>query len=413
MCLIFPVALAALGGCGVITIDRGGAQTTGAPSSSQVTALPDFETTEPQGGTAASGAPESTPAPDVYEPTSRKYEAEARLEALRKKYDIDLSDTAITVVAATNAECVVCSSDTSPMYSVTEERDKMIKEAFGCDIYYTFAEAETIRRELSEAVKKGDYYADLLVLSDADAKNFYAEGLLKPLSQLPFYGETGTAYADSSSAADYADGTYVLFFNKALAGSELTESLYSRVLNGKWTWEAFIAVLREYSANGDISLAIGNGEKTALGRVLAARSRSSRTAAAYSAQISGAGLYASTKEKSGKELFGEGKALFFMSTLSDGRASELFGTDMGLLPLPCDEDVVPCVVEIESRPVICVAANTVRLEGAGLVLLAMDAAGGEWLNDRYAEGAVRIFLRDNDSFFTLRAILAERERSLG
>ena len=75
------------------------------------------------------------------------------------------------------------------------------------------------------------------------------------------------------------------------------------------------------------------------------------------------------------------------------------------MPLPHTGSVSGNVtLGAEDRPVMFFSGNG-RPELCGAAITALDAASGAWLGDAYAAAAFENYLRDNDSYLTLHAIL--------
>jgi len=110
--------------------------------------------------------------------------------------------------------------------------------------------------------------------------------------------------------------------------------------------------------------------------------------------------------------FISGNSLFHLGQLGD-IAGVLRGQTVRwtVLPLPAESsDVQAYSPASANKAVLCVPANNKRTEQTGIYLSATAAASGNWIGDEYANYCLTYgFLRDNDSYFTLCAIIDEPE----
>lgn len=414
----------ALGGCGFIeiTYDHGSDTGTGEDS-----------------GTAATDAPWTVPAPtttaippDKVSYPDRRAEAEAKLEALP---DVELSVSDLIIANATSTAALIEPEEGDLLNAARSLRTEAACERYGISMTVLSVEESAMLDEFTAAEKAGTYYADFAVIPAYAAALFYNSGIVLNLGQLPVFeapegaGTVGmSCYFYCGSAVYDPDSLWALYFNRTLAGAEISESLYRAALSeAGLAWEdvltaaasvtlpegAYAAVSGTRSsatfaadavcAGADVEfVSNGTGEVPTVNfdeqKLAEAGDVISRLAAL---------LYLPAGEDAAdpEAVFADGGALMRLGPLSDMRTFYDKKTEWGLLPLPHTGSVSWNVtLGAEDRPVMFFSGNG-RPELCGAAITALDAASGAWLGDAYAAAAFENYLRDNNSYLTLHAIL--------
>lgn len=427
ICALLLCSLAAvfLSGCGLIFINRTGADESSVPVSDSTPALTDA----PSPVTTAK-------TPDIVDFSSRIDKAQEALDGL---YDVDVSSYDLMFCAAAEADNTISPGESSPIYAACNLRNKMVFEKYECGFFNFTLPLEQLTAELSASVKSGadkDYFADVLLLPESSAVSLLNAGLLMDLRRLPFYtvSTTGNAgagnyissnYFDISAAGEDPAAFYALYFNRSLAGSELTDSLYNAARSKTLTWETIITAAKTYipAASDPVGASVSFGDSDSLGYLadivcirsgmdfmtdssgtVPAISWNDVNSAAMTAALSEIALLLG-KEPASAESFAEGKTLFRFAPLSDILKLYDKKVEWGLLPLPESVGSAPAMVTSSSRNVLCVPANNSRTELTGLLLTAFDVASKDWIRDQFAVICVERYMRDNASCLNLKAIL--------
>ncbi len=106
--------------------------------------------------------------------------------------------------------------------------------------------------------------------------------------------------------------------------------------------------------------------------------------------------------------FLSGESVFLIATADEMRRSLAgAGVRWGVLPLPYAEGTADTARNVSDagKPVIVAPANNSRYELTGIMLNALAAASGSWIRDGFADVCIGNYLRDNDSYYTLRLAL--------
>ena len=440
--ILFAMGAATLGGCGIIIIPSGDAETTAAPAE---TTLP--ETDAPETEQTEDTAPETEPEEETTEEPeqtvivtpvtfpSRLDEAEARLDGLIDT--IDISDFDIILVTAGDTVDVVFSDEESPLYAARSNRNGMLYDKYEVDIKTIYGEAvdtDKIYADLSAATSAGsgvDYYVDLLMLPANRAGAFLAKGLLKDMRNLPFYdtrsgnnaGNVGNMrYFDLGAGTDAPELIYSIFFNRTAVGAEMTDMLYDEALAGTLGFEDLL-VAAQVVAGREADVACIAGDNAVLGRksadllgidfitkdrqgvpALSVSDESILALDSYAAQAAALTYYTPAEGTTSIDAFMSGKTPFYLGDLGD--IANLYDkpVEWGVLPLPSGKDLGAIA---DNRPVICLPVISSRLEQTSLWLTGYNAASGEWIRDQFHALAVDKYLRDNNSCIVLNKILMQ------
>ena len=422
--LLCSLTVVCCGGCGLIFITR-----TGADESAPVSDPSPILTDSPIPVTTAK-------TPDIVDFSSRIDEAQEALNAL---YDVDVSSYDLMFCAAAEADNTISPGEDSPIYASCNLRNKMVFEKYACGFFNFTLPLEQLTADLSASVRSGadtDYFADILLLPEPSAVSLRNAGLLMDLRRLPFYSvsTTGNAgagnyissnYFDISAAGEDPASFYALFFNRTLAGNELTDSLNAAAREKNLTWETFFTAVRSYPSDAsldNVCISIGDSDAPEyLADIVCIRSGvdfmtdssgsvpgigwNDENSAAMTLTLTDIAAAFFNKSTSSAEDFNAGKTLFRFAPLSDIFKLYDKKVEWGLLPLPASVGGAPAVTVSSSRNVFCVPANNTRTELTGLLLTAFDVASKDWIRDQFAVICVEKYMRDNASCLNLKLIL--------
>ena len=327
------------------------------------------------------------------------------------------------------------------MAKTVKTRNSMVENRFNISVYSKNVDPDTMFTELSNSVRAGDYYADLLMIPQYYISQFAISGLLFNLNSLPFVNfdagyniESGVSAAMALSkgyaAAGWAcfdpDCLSAVFFNRQLVADAGLESPYELVRQGKWTWDEFFVY------TGAVE---GLNEKRAEGSLEAVYSYGSQNAALYLADLvfisegnsfisGGLGnepfvsitydsslhamgtaqtLYSDPhKDRNSMEAistFASGGSVFLIDRLSTMKKISNSDAEWGIVPLPkasAEQENYRTLMSNEAL-FFAVPANCNSSETVSRILSAMNAASLGFMADAYVTDAMYYYLRDNDS----------------
>ena len=433
VCLVLAVCL--FSGCGlIIYTEEHTAKTTAPSDQGAMTTAPAYT------------AGEIPPAAELIDP-SLKEQAKDRLD---KAFYMDMSGATVIVAVADETANTFSQDENEPLHSAYKERNKMLTDKLGCDLLVLNASVEQMVADLSASIKSGSntsYYSDLLLIPSTHAAFFAASGLILDLRSLPFYTATtdgnkgagyynGKSFFDLGSVTESPELVYALYFNRDIIGADGADELYAAARDGSITFDYFLAFYERVSVSGGLhALSVGgtHDDTSFLGDIAAIRggidfvsgksggypqiSYSSSALSAVDALVAllnESALYlpsapegeGAPAAKTGAEIFAEGKSLFHMGTLSEMSSFYNKKTTWGVLPLPTLNGE-PYAVASQDRGVLCISANNRRPDVMGVLLPALDAASGEWIDGEYAAYCAENYIRDNDSFHMIKKILAD------
>ena len=433
--LLLTASLCLAGGCGYILVEY--VEET-KPAASSGTSAPSGTLPVPEGG--------SVPADRIAEPLAPRTEsAEAALDAL---YSADIRNAAVIAAMPESAEDTLLGNENDPFCDIYGKRNGMIEKKYGCSIFTRRVPDEGFDAALAASVKAGGsddtYFADIMLLLPEHAGRLAVSGMLTDLRKLPFYtvmtdGPEGAGmyravnFFDISGATAGYSSRPVLYFSRDIAGEKGSAGLYSAALGQKFTFDYFTGFAKEtlssadgeafalavdagdaanaFEFTGDIALirsgldfvSGGNGAYPALTEFYADGELSS-TIISLSSLCEG-----SSREAGGNfALFEEGKVLFYIGKVSDITGGLATGkVPYGILPLPYLSDPSVYAPAGPGGAALCVPSNNARFDLTGIILSSLRAASGIWMGDEFANMCCGVYLRDNDSYYTLRELLAE------
>lgn len=320
-------------------------------------------------------------------------------------------------------------------------RNSLVESRFNVSVYSKAVDADTMYSELSNSLRAGDYYADLIMIPQYCISQFAVSGLLFNLNSLPFASfdagyniESGvdaamassTGYAVAGWASFDPDCLSAVFFNRRLIKDAGFESPYELVRRGEWTWDAFFTYTNAVSAlnekraddsleavysygsqNSSLNLAdlvyISEGNSFISGGL----GKDAYVAATYEGTLHTMGtaqtLYADPyKDHNSMEAistFAAEGSMFLIDRLSTMKTISNSKAEWGIVPLPkasAEQENYKTLMSNESL-FFAVPANCNSSETVSRILAAMNAASLGFMVDAYVTDAMYYYLRDNDS----------------
>lgn len=370
----------------------------------------------------------------------------AKLQEMR---DDDFSSFTLQIRISDACNDVIGGSDDF-LTEYCELRNKIVADKFSTrDFLIGVQSEETVKNDLSASVKAGtgsfNYFSDLLIVPDRTAGSLAAAGLLMNLRKLPFYeSPTGgsaaagmnvnSCFVHVSGLTDDIVGTSVLYFNRSIAGEQLSKDMYSKALSDGFTFGYLltcIAGLPGKTAEYDISLSYGTYGIDFLADAAAIRSgfvlavneagknpvlavhEESETAAMTEllGKLGKLRLFEADAEDPETEAYAKfvaGKSAFHLGTVKDIQNIYKERIAWGILPLPYSDGMAGRTENAQyARPVVTVPSNNTKATFTGVMLNALDIATGKWIGEGFANKCIEFRLGDNDSFYVLRKILSD------
>lgn len=379
-------------------------------------------TTQAGGTTAAPYVPPERP--------DASAAADAALEALPELY-FD-GATFLVATAADNMLFPTVSAEAGaeilPEHAARLERNAKVSRRYAVNFIPASTTVDAMYNDALAAQNSGLYYADLLVLPGNQTGRFMLAGLLRNLSQLPFWEVSGsaeaaagvTAYADLNEALLDHDRLPVVFFNRTLA-QQLGFDFYADVEAGTWTWERYLeASVAAASIDGTWGHALNPSDRgdylslcavscgydpidRTLGRtpqIAVNETLTNLVGQLVRRLAAGEGAFPAQANNpiAGLQVFTEGKILFCCG--SAGYMDWIFPSqaEWGILPMPkADESGGYRTPVGAAAPVLAVTANNTKFEMTGILLAALDAASTDVITEAYINHRLIHRLRDNKS----------------
>lgn len=389
---------------------------------------------------------ENIPDPEPDDTTGRDYvivendftkEVNAHLNGIGR-YDYE----GAVVMIATPKEALINEDACGTVLAQTVKmRNSLVESRFNVSVYSKAVDADTMYSELSNAVRAGDYYADMIMVPQYCISQFAVSGLLFNLNSLPFASfdagyniESGvsaamassTGYAVAGWASFDPDCLSAVFFNRELAADAGLESPYELVRRGAWTWDAFftytnaVSALNEKRANDSLDAVYSYGSKNASlnladlvyvsegnSFISGGLGKDAYVAATYEGTLhtmeTAQTLYADpNKDRNSMEAistFAAGGSMFLIDKLSTMKTISNSDAKWGIVPLPkasAGQENYKTLMS-DASLFFAVPANCNSSETVSRILAAMNAASLGFMVDAYVTDAMYYYLRDNDS----------------
>lgn len=396
---------------------------------------------QPEGvdtGDAQSGETESTPNRGPEAPETAADRAKKRVGALA-----DLNFSGQSFIVATTSNMTFATDGDNYYDRVLLLRDSIVEEKYNIDIITVFADEGRIETDLRNAALSGDYYADLLSVSEYKIGRLASEGLIMNLRSLPFYstaqsysrfsGEAAAGnaiYADIGAASGDFSKIWAVFFNREIAEG-LGYDLDLMVKDGEWTWDSFDRISRKAADQlgivGQGSAMMGNeytdivfrsgGERlvdNTLGKVpeISFNSEGIESLVHLSCNLI-YGNPAAYKTASGAteddffSLFGSGQLLFAMAPLSCMSELSVLDVEWGVLPIPkvSEEQEHYYAYTEGTANVLAVPSENNKFDMTGIIIGALNTASYELLAEEYKTSCLYNYFRSIKAMRSMDAVL--------
>ncbi len=296
-------------------------------------------------------------------------------------------------------------------------------------------------------------YVDLADIDTIDLSNPWWDQ--QAVNDLSLNGSLFVAMGDINTQDN--DGTWIVFFNKRLAGELAAEyDFYDMVDNDEWNMDNFISICKgvTYDSSGDGTLdefdtwalgtelyniyvhALASGEKIAakdaddmpylsfqtesmfdiLSQISSFYGDNNTVMIADGGRFSGKG-YPNVFEATVVKAFTDGRELFYMGGLMNLTAFRAMEDDFGMLPIPKgnpEQDRYYHSVSYHQTSSLAIPLNTPDVEDLGLVIEALGAMSKNKVTPEYYDRTLKLqATRDDESGRMLDIIFDSRVFDLG
>lgn len=371
---------------------------------------------------ATTGAIPSLTTPTYYTPpmpsTDKIHTPAYQLQLLA---DRDFNEQVFLVVQEEGMESAIFPDSDDFTTAYADSRNRLVQGKYNMELACIKMSRAQILTKLGEAKSKDSYFCDLLIVTPSLLSELQGKGYLSPLDSLPFFQTNSICIRDDATAeinskwngiyGIWGDAlrqpsqAYSVYYNRALAEQQSCPNLYNLVQSGQWDFQmfAYLAGTGKYTFDGEMEdllfAAAGKQSTTNEGKALL----EDADYLSLLDQLTGMAISdakdSSNEKKTAKELFLEGKSLFYIGKL--GEISEFADSELqtGLLPLPkynlADRDY-PYLLDQSELPVFACPINVTSPEGTGIMLSALNAASCAELEELFQQSAENQ-VRDNGS----------------
>lgn len=400
--------------CGIIVINNidGKKTETSAPA--------DTETAEETGGVKEI---------DIDKKTSDEMKAEAKsaLDGLDTIKHLGLR----ILIAAVDDTFYGGDGSATLLSSDRVERVKNTEEKLDASLHVVTYTDEELVQNLTDAVSKGEYFADVLAVPQRLVGALASEGLIKSLRTVAgmdlkadYFCKDATEafsaghslYALSGEGCFEPEKLYSVYFNRELAKS-LGYDMYSLVSSGEWTLEKYAECAAAAKAAGKLSAALPakNNYKrmlfTGSGMDFTSNGTDKTPAAntfsdAYKETV---GLLAALDDAAmtgAQDKFLSGDALFYIDTVSS--AANMASSELvwGMLPFPkYSREAEYMTYTSPDAVVFCIPVGAADEKSSGDLIEALCAASKSYIKYDYIYYSMLNVLRDNGSVNSLNIII--------
>ena len=312
------------------------------------------------------------------------------------------------------------------------ERANKTAEKLDGDLHVVTYSEEELYQKLSEAVSRGEYFADILAVPQRLVGKLASDGLIKSLRTIAGfdlkadYFCTDATQAFSAGHALYAlagegsfepEKLYCVYFNRELAKS-LGYDMYSLVSDGDWTLEKYAecaaaatgaekkSALLPLGQNYKRMLLLGSGfdfTTNATDKTPAANTFSDE----YRALVE---LLASVENvlpaQGARDAFLSGESLFYIDTVSSAAVMADSELVWGMLPFPKYKKEAEYKTYTSPNAVVfCIPVGAADEKSSGDFIEAICAASKGYIKYDYIYYNMLNVLRDNGSVNSLNIII--------
>ena len=404
------VTVLVISSCGIITINRKSAETSGRSGETD-------------------GMTEYTYIPLEYETVPDTDGESISRNSLDALDGYDMKGTSVLIAAAT--ECSgMFNAEEGKYASSVALRNSMLADKFAADIVTVIQPASQILKSVANAKKSGDYFADFIVIPAGSMGEYYKNGYLKNLRSLPYLDLDAecfnydamsqmtvgnSVYGAVGFANEYVDSYVCLYANKKLlsdAGKEIDyTALYSEEFGWDGLFELFTglpegvktlsssltkndAAIHGFSSSGFNFVDTENGyaliepdeELDAFAANL--KSLVSQITASAKVKKSAENGKETTVTVEGFDLFASGLSAFAVGTLGDMEKLGSCGFEWEVLPFPIYSEGSGYATPVsKNAPIVAVLEKGTDVDRVGHVLAALFAASEGYIRDSFLKDA--------------------------
>ncbi len=367
------------------------------------------------------------------------------------KYNFGGNTVIVAVTAASRMNIESGGEEDTASYSYAlYKRNLKVEEKLNCKLRYFESDEETLYNELSDAVKSGLYYADLLATPQHITARLAVDGYLFNLRSLPFIDLT-KEYFDAAAISQLTGGHYIyalagdavrspedfacVYFNSNIVkASNYSGNLYALAKSGGWDWDTLLKIAlaserlvsldERYAGTIDDEaryefaylLSGSSGNHFVVNTVDTVPQASLPQSASGLAELCYSIFYESnfnfaygstdTEEKADENIslrnltdFISGKSVFHIGTLADLESLSECNVNWGVLPIP-KYDVKQegyYTAMPKDAFLAAVPAKTTNPDGLAALLDTLFAASAGYLRDVFVEYQLYNTVRDNSS----------------
>ena len=336
------------------------------------------------------------------------------------------------LVAATDTLFYEGDGSPTPLTSDRVVRAEKIKEKLDATVNVISFSEEDLYNKLKSAVKKKEYFADVIAVPISLVGSLVADGLVKSLRTVPgfdlkaeYFNEDAMAalsaghglYAVSGEGCFEPEKLYCIYFNKELA-KQLGYDMYSLVSNGEWTLEKYVecvtaasnagkgTVIIKEKAKYERMLLSGSGFDFALSSVDKTPEANTFTEEYKNKVELLSSLQRPFRSDSPEDTFTAGGALFYIDTVSAAENMADSSLVWGMLPFPkYGEDYEYGTYISDDAVVLCIPEYAADDRMSGDFIEALFASSSKYIKYDYLYHNMLDVLRDNGSVNSLNIIM--------
>ena len=360
-------------------------------------------------------------------------------DTIKKKADDALESLSLqkypgmrVFIAATDTLFYEGDGSLTPLTSDRVIRAEKISEKLDTKINVNKYTEDELYEKLKSAVKKKEYFADVLAVPVSLVGKLAADGLIKSLRTIPdldlkadyFDSESMSAfsgghmlYALSGDACFEPEKLYCVYFNKEMA-KQLGFDMYSLVSSGKWTLEKYAECVTAAKSSGYGTVVMKNAAKYK--KMLLngsgfdfADSGTDKTPEAntfseeYESKVNLlSSLPDAVQDVSASDMFLSGGSLFYIDTVFAAEIMADSSLVWGMLPFPkYNESCEYSTYIADNATVLCIPEYAADDRLSGDVIEAFCASSKEYIKYDYLYHCMLDVLRDNGSVNSLNIIM--------
>jgi len=358
---------------------------------------------------------------------------------LQRKFANDTSDSdyggGTFLIANTKEKMIVPDENTGAVLSKEYERRNAVVEAeLNIMLAEKLVQSETLYSEVKQAVKSSSYYADLILIPQAEIGTYATDGLIANLAGLPgikfdreYYNSSSVAatggnskvYGIAGDACTDYDSLSAVYFNKSLLSQITGEDIYKLVDDGAWTWTKLLEYADAVSSLEGDYYSVG-AQNTVMylqdlifvssGLQFVDCSYGEMPQIAFTAETANPVVDLIKKvmnhpKRNNNNLdaitaFAGGNTLFLIDTLATMKTLSSSSADWGIVPLPkgsAQQESYRTLAFAENAMFFAMVPTVSDSRKISDVLAMLNIASYGDTPDAFAENAMTYYLRDNAS----------------